>query len=158
MARYIWALPSTLLGLSLLILSGTLRRGRVTIVDGVLEAHGPVLRWGLRTLTLPADGVSAITFGHVVLGVDAETLGRTRAHERVHVRQYERWGPLFIPAYLLASVWALVRGRHPYFDNPFERQAFRSTDYTDYTDSRELRGDVYRRREPSSFDGLRRFQ
>ena len=72
-------------------------------VDGVLEAHAPILRWGLRTLTLPSDGVSAITFGHVVLGIDADALSRTRAHERVHVRPYERWGPTFIPAYLLAS-------------------------------------------------------
>jgi hypothetical protein len=123
MARYIWAFPWTLVGLALVTLSGALRRGRVAIVDGVLEAHGPVLRWGLRTLTLSTYGVSAITFGHVVLGLDADTLSRTRLHERVHVRQYERWGPLFVPAYLLASGWALIRGRHPYFDNPFERQA-----------------------------------
>jgi hypothetical protein len=46
-----------------------------------------------------------------------------RRHERVHVRQYERWGPLFIPLYLGASAWALVNGRDPYCDNPFEREA-----------------------------------
>ena len=41
-------------------------------------------------------------------------------------RQCERWGPLFIPAYLLASLWILFnpRGRNPYFDNPFEREAY----------------------------------
>jgi hypothetical protein len=68
-------------------------------------------------------GVAAITFGHVVLAVDAVALERTRAHERIHVNQYERWGALFIPAYLAASLWAAVRGGDPYFDNPFERQA-----------------------------------
>ena len=47
----------------------------------------------------------------------------TRAHERVHVRQYEWWGPLFVPAYLLAGLWALIHGGHPYFDNRFEREA-----------------------------------
>ena len=42
----------------------------------------------------------------------------------MHVRQYERWGPLMGPAYLLASLVAWLRGRRPYRDNPFERQAF----------------------------------
>ena len=48
-----------------------------------------------------------------------------RAHELVHVRQYERWGPLFVPAYLAASAWMLVSGRDPYYDNHFERAAYR---------------------------------
>jgi hypothetical protein len=124
-ARYVWAAPATLLGIAAMTLSGTLVPGRVSIVDGVIEAHGAALRWALRRLTPLGDGASAMTFGHVVLGVDAEALERTRAHERVHVRQYERWGPFFIPAYLLASLWALGRGEHFYFDNRFEREAFR---------------------------------
>ena len=37
-----------------------------------------------------------------------------RAHERVHVRQCETWGPLFVPAYLTASLWAVWRGRNFY--------------------------------------------
>ena len=123
--RYVWAAPATLVGLAIVAISGTLLRGRVSIVDGVVEAHGAALRWTLRHLTPLGTGVSAMTFGHVVLGVDAEALESTRAHERVHVRQYERWGPLFIPAYLLASLVALVRGEHFYFDNEFEREAFR---------------------------------
>ena len=41
------------------------------------------------------------------------------------MRQYERWGPFFIPAYLAASLWMLVTGRDPYRENPFEREAFR---------------------------------
>ena len=51
-------------------------------------------------------------------------LDRTRAHELVHVRQYERWGPLFVPAYLLSSAYFLIRGCDPYLDNPFEREAY----------------------------------
>jgi hypothetical protein len=93
-------------------------------VDGVVEAHGPAVRWALTHLTFVRVGVSAITFGHVVLGRDAEALDQTRAHERVHVRQYERWGPAFIPAYLFASTWAALRGGHAYFDNVFEREAY----------------------------------
>ena len=43
-----------------------------------------------------------------VLGIDEFWLNETRAHERVHVRQYEHWGPLFIPAYLGAAVAYLM--------------------------------------------------
>jgi hypothetical protein len=121
--RALWASPATLLGLAVVILSGSLRNGRCAVVDGVLEAHGPVLRWALAHLTLMGT-VSAMTLGHVVVGVDRAALERTREHERVHVGQYERWGPLFVPAYLIASVWAMARGGHAYFDNPFEREAF----------------------------------
>jgi hypothetical protein len=52
-------------------------------------------------------------------------LAQTRAHERAHVRQYERWGIFFLPAYLLASAGAWLRGAAPYADNVFERQARR---------------------------------
>jgi hypothetical protein len=90
---------------------------------GVLEAEDRLLAWDLRHLKLLEGGASAITFGDVVLGTGRAALDSTRAHERVHVRQYERWGPLFIPLYLAASLWAAVRGRHPYYDNPFERAA-----------------------------------
>jgi hypothetical protein len=86
--------------------------------------EGPWLAWLLRRGTLPAAGVEALTLGHVVLGRDRRCLERCREHERVHVAQYERWGPLFLPAYLLSSLWLLATGRDPYRDNPFERQAF----------------------------------
>jgi hypothetical protein len=64
----------------------------------------------------------AITFGHVVLAVD-ELDEETMLHELAHVRQYELVGPLYGPLYLLASLWAIVRGRHYYRDNWFEVQA-----------------------------------
>ena len=121
--RYAWAGPSTVLGLALALLA--LRRGRISIVQGVIEAYGPRLDWALVRLIPLSGGAAAITFGHVVLGRDEEALAATRAHERVHVAQYERWGPLFIPAYLLSGLWTHVRGGHPYFDNPFEREAIR---------------------------------
>ena len=47
----------------------------------------------------------------------------TRRHERAHVDQYERWGPLFLPAYLMSSLTAFCRGQDYYFDNRFEREA-----------------------------------
>ena len=95
------------------------------VVSGVLELHGPLLAAMLRH-GIPIDGgASAITFGHVVLGCDRMTLGATRQHERVHVRQCELWGPAFIPAYLIAGLWALLNGTGAYRGNYFERQARR---------------------------------
>jgi hypothetical protein len=121
---YLWVLfPGTLIGLiftALALLTG----GRARIVDGVLEGHGG---WVTRILLRGnrwVGPISAITLGHVVLGCDEFTLNRTRRHERVHVRQYERWGPFFIPAYFLSSFWVGWRGCHPYLDNPFEVEAY----------------------------------
>ncbi len=67
-----------------------------------------------------------MTLGHVILGADSGALDATRAHELVHVRQCERWGPFFLPAYALASLWALLRGGHYYRDNGFEVHAERA--------------------------------
>lgn len=72
----------------------------------------------------PGKRFEAITLGHVILGLDRCCLDASRAHEQVHVRQYEHWGPLFVPAYLIAGAWQWARGRHPYHDNPFEREAY----------------------------------
>jgi hypothetical protein len=95
----------------------------VGLRDGVIEAHGGLLSFVLRRVVPLRGGASAMTLGHVVLGRDAGCLERTRAHERAHVRQFERWGPLFLPAYVAASLAALVGRRHYYRDNRFERQA-----------------------------------
>jgi hypothetical protein len=99
--------------------------GTVSLVQGVLEVHGGLVTY-LLTYGLPwvRGGAAAMTLGHVVLGRNKYTLDRSRRHERVHVRQFERWGPLFIPLYLGASFVAWLRGRDPYLDNPFEREAF----------------------------------
>jgi len=40
------------------------------------------------------------------------------------VQQYERWGPLFVPAYLGSSLLQWLRGQDPYRSNWFEREAF----------------------------------
>src|SRR5687768_10256201 len=113
--RYVWAAPTTALGL-LVVFAGAWRV-RAGVVDGVLEAHGPALAWLLSHLTPMAGGAAALTLGHVVIARDRQSLELTRRHERVHVRQCEIWGPLFVPAYLTASLWAVMRGRNFYFDN-----------------------------------------
>lgn len=120
-AGILWASPATLLGLVVGVL-GLATGGGARRVGRTIEFHGGCLAWLLDHLPVKA---LALTLGHVVLGRSAGALDRCRAHELVHVRQYERWGPLFIPAYLLCSLVLLVRGRDFYRDNPFERAAYR---------------------------------
>ena len=120
--RYLWAAPNTLLGLPLL-LAALLCGARCALHCGVIEVHGGILRPLFRSGLCLGGGISAMTFGHLVIARDRFHLEISRAHELVHVRQYERWGPLFIPAYLLASLWAQLRGGNYYRDNYFEREA-----------------------------------
>lgn len=121
--QYIWAFPATLLGL-VLVLIALAQGGQASIVDGAVEVHGGIVTKLLRRGLPWAGSSSAMVLGHVVLGRDSYSLEWTRSHERIHVCQYERWGPLFIPAYLAASFYLYLQGRDPYLDNPFEREAF----------------------------------
>lgn len=120
--RYLWALPPTLFGMLVAVIAG-MSGGTLRRVDGVLESAGGWPAWVLRR-GLPFSGaVVAITLGHVVVGVSRAALAETRAHERAHVRQFERWGVLLLVLYPLAGVFAWVRGGHPYRDNLFECEA-----------------------------------
>ena len=103
----------------------TLTGGRTAIRNGIFELSGGILPAILRRL--PPGRVAAITVGHAVLAVDQTTLDLTRDHERVHVTQFERWGPVFPFVYLGASLTAWWRGGHYYLDNHFERDARRAT-------------------------------
>jgi hypothetical protein len=118
--RYSWAAPTTLVGLVagvLTLCSG----GRVQCRRGALEFHGGFARWFAEKWCF-----MAMTLGHVILGRDPLCLEFCRDHEQAHVRQVERWGIAFIPAYLIASVLAWCRGDHYYRDNWFERDARRA--------------------------------
>lgn len=120
--RYIWALPNTLLGL-LFVPMALFTKGRMEIVEGVLEIHGGFVTWFLKH-GIPIRGyLGALTLGHVVLGYDKNTLSVYRRHEHAHVRQFEILGPLFLPVYLAASIWAWFRGRGAYKGNYLERKA-----------------------------------
>jgi len=109
---YLWASPNSLIGL-LLAVAGSRRQWR----RGVLESTGG---WLPRLL---GHKIEAITLGHVILACHADALDHWRDHERRHVRQYERLGPLFLPAYFGLALYVALRGRHPYRDHPLERQA-----------------------------------
>jgi hypothetical protein len=119
--RYAWAAPCSLVGL-LLTLVALLSGATARFDGGSLEVAGG--RFGPRISRLPRGlRFSAITFGHVILGVSHASLAIHRAHEHVHVRQYERWGILFFPLYCGSSLVQLLRGCNPYLDNRFEREA-----------------------------------
>jgi hypothetical protein len=111
--RYLWAFPATCIG-GVLGLACMALGAKARVVDGVLEVGGVFPR---------AGHFGAITFGHVIIGADDACLHACRAHEHVHVRQYERWGVLFFPLYAASSAWAWLRGGDAYRDNRFEREA-----------------------------------
>lgn len=122
---YLWALPTTAIGL-LFAPAALVSGGGMKVVDGVLEIHGGLVAGFLRYCTPLRGGASAMALGHVVIGRSRQLLDFTRTHERVHVRQAERWGPLFIPMYLFLSILIHFRGGRAYEDNPFEREAYAS--------------------------------
>lgn len=124
--RYVWAFfPGTFIGMCCIPLA-VLAGGNVRIVRGCLEVQGGlvsrILRDGLRRFGF--RGAAAMTLGHVILGLNEHCLCHSRDHEHVHVRQYERWGPFFLPAYFASSALAWYRGQDPYFENHFEREAY----------------------------------
>jgi hypothetical protein len=136
--RYLWASPNTALGLIGLVVA-LITGGRARLVAGVIEVEGGLVAWLLARIPFLRGGAAALTLGHVVLGRSKAFNEFLRAHERVHVAQYERWGPLFLPAYFASSLWVLARGGDPYRDNVFEREAFALTSrQTKLTERSEL--------------------
>ncbi len=116
----LWALPWTLVGLGFGLL-GLATGGGMRVRGGIVECHGGMLAWIFERLPIEP---MAMTLGHAVLGRSEIALDITRSHERIHVHQYERWGLLFVPAYLLCSLVLWMRGEDAYRQNPFEREAF----------------------------------
>jgi hypothetical protein len=89
------------------------------------------VRAGGVSAVLVEDPRAAQYLDHQWIPVHAQTLGRyifarselspeIVGHELEHVRQWQRLGPLFLPAYVASSGWALLRRRDPYRANHFE--------------------------------------
>lgn len=116
----IWTAPNTLLGILLGLVSFPFG-GKVRWIRGAIEFHGGLTTWILKKLP---NNIHAMTLGHSIIGVAAHSLDLARDHEHVHIRQYERWGPFFIPAYLLSSLYMRLKGKDAYYDNPFEVEAY----------------------------------
>lgn len=121
--QVIWALPYTLMGIALGLL-GLISGGRCIKSAGAIEFHGGAVTWFLNRIPIKP---SAMTLGHVIIGQTLDDLERTRDHEMVHVRQYERWGIFFGPAYFICSLIALLNGKNYYRDNAFEVEAYSTT-------------------------------
>lgn len=119
---FIWASPYSLLGLSIGLI-GLCTGGHAQRRGHALEFYGGFTKWFLHRLP-SGQFVLALTLGHTILGQTEAALDVARKHEWVHVRQFERWGPFMGPAYLLCSLYQWLRGRRPYRDNPFEREAY----------------------------------
>lgn len=116
-----WAAPASLVGVAVGAVA-LATGGRGQLRAGALEFSGGWIRPLFNVMPIRP---LAMTLGHVILGLNDDALRITADHERVHVRQYERWGPVLVPAYLVCSLVLWMRGRRAYLDNPFERQAYR---------------------------------
>jgi hypothetical protein len=125
--RQAWrALPGDLMGVA--VMRGCGIRAPSRVVDAgdvsvVLVEHPDVGRY----------------FELHLLPVQAQTLGRyvfargpipdyTLEHEIEHIRQWGRFGPLYLPLYAGSSAVELLRGRRPYWDNRFQAAARRRAD------------------------------
>ena len=123
--RVLWASPCSLVGIALavpVLASGGTARRVGPAIEVVVHRDALPSRSPLRRLPF-----AAITFGHVIVALSGRQLAVLRTHEHVHVRQYEALGALFFPAYALASLVALARGRSAYAGNAFEVQACRKS-------------------------------
>lgn len=118
-----WAGPNTVLGLCFGVLA-LLTGGGLQCHRGCVEFHGGFVLWALRRM-IGGRGAAAMTLGHCILGQSPQALRIARDHEHVHVQQYERWGPFFLPMYLAWSALRWLQGRDAYLDNPFEVDAYR---------------------------------
>lgn len=114
---YLWALPTTLIGFVLAF-------GGLCLP---VETKGGAVWFRVATPLSPwawwwAKRFSAITIGGCV--ITARPLdGDAIRHELRHFAQARVFGPLFLPAYLALSLWALIRGGRAYADNALEVDA-----------------------------------
>ncbi len=121
--QILWASPWTLLGLLIAIICSPLSV-KFIFYHGTVGCYGRGVALVLRRMPI-AGGARAMTLGHTIWACDRLAFISTHPHELVHVRQYERWGPFFVPAYLICGVWLWWNSNEPYWDNPFEKEAYR---------------------------------
>jgi hypothetical protein len=98
--------------------------GRLRFSEGALDviARGPFARW------MAGRAWAAFTLSWVIwYWTEASAADpRVRRHEREHVRQCLWFGPLVLLTYPSGSLYAVLKGGHPYCDNPFEEAARRA--------------------------------
>ncbi|MFI7484174.1 hypothetical protein ACH9EU_17380 [Kocuria sp. M1R5S2] len=116
--RRAWNTVNLSTPLGLLIAAAT----RTRVVPG---PEGLLFGFGYR---FPLPRAGAFTVGNVVLfragPDDVAARPRLVAHESRHATQWALWlGLPFLPAYLAAAGWSVVRCGHPGLRNPFEVRA-----------------------------------
>lgn len=116
------ALPGDVLGRMVMAGCGIEAESRRVIVPGAGEVRLVEDPRTDRYLSVMPIRPAAQTVGRYVFSRDPlpDLLVR---HESEHVVQWRRWGPLFLPAYLAASLVAWLRGEGAYQGNWFEREA-----------------------------------
>jgi len=115
----LWAFPCTLLGMLAAAFGGAITLSSACPVEFVARTRGP-WAWFFRRV-----GFRAITIGECIVWRDREAaaIDRLRAHEFRHVAQYRRLGVLFLVAYPLLSLLAVVMGREAHDGNWLEGDA-----------------------------------
>lgn len=118
----LWTLPNTLVGLTIGGV-GCAFGGKARLNGRTVEFYGGLVQWLLQKMP-QGKHVLAVTVGNTILGQSLASLNIARDHELVHVAQFERWGPLMLPVYTLASCYVWMKGKRFYRDNPFEVEAY----------------------------------
>jgi hypothetical protein len=111
-------LPGDMLGRLVMLGCGIPTPTRVQNVSGVqaVLVEDPRVALWFRAHLIP---VQAQTLGRYVLSRDPLPPD-TLAHEIEHIRQWERFGPFYLPLYFGWSAVAALRGKRAYWDNGFE--------------------------------------
>ncbi len=125
--RHAWrALPGDLMGLAVMRGCGIRSPSRVVDAGGVsavLVEHPKVGRYfGAQMMPVQAQTLGCYVFARGPIP------GHTLEHEVEHIRQWQRFGPFYLPLYFGSSVFELLRRRRPYWDNAFEVAARRCAD------------------------------
>lgn len=112
------ALPGDLMGQTVMRGCGIPAPSRIVdagAVSAILVEHPNVGRYfGLQFIPVQAQTLGRYVFCRGPISDDL------LEHEVEHIRQWGRFGPLYLPLYFGSSAVELVRGRRPYWDNRFE--------------------------------------
>jgi hypothetical protein len=126
---FIWTLPNSIVGWIFLLILYVCKQ-----VEDVEVCRGLVFVWDIDNNSwfykkaLRGQGWGGFAIGNNVVLMDRypiEKYGRSYMHEREHVLQAFKWGPLFYPIYILESIriFLFFRDLHSYYDNTFEVEA-----------------------------------
>jgi hypothetical protein len=118
----LWAAPLTLFGLLVAALLYALSgfRGQWRVKSPAISLITPL---STQLFSHPKLNLSALCIGQLIIARDEGNLQSSWAHECVHIRQAQRYGPLFPFLYCGHSLWCALTGRHAYWNNVFEVEA-----------------------------------